>query len=377
VSTAVNAAVASTPGQAPGALRKLATPFVDPAVFDFWARKLNPTWSWARPLARVVERREEAQDTVTLVLRPNAHCGVVQPGQHLNVSAELNGRRTTRSYSITNLPEADGRIAITVKRVEGGALSTHLCRHAQVGDVLELGPAFGDMTWPARPGQYTRRWAFLAAGSGITPLISLTREWAARQLPVELTLIYWVKTRAEACFVQELRDLAAHNAHFRFHLVLTHAADDQGDAPQGLISAEQIQQLLPQLPDTQIYSCGPGGFVEAARQLTGTRAAGFQAEGFTPAPLPESEAETTTVQVQLKRSGRALFVSTGQSLLEALEAQGLNPPSGCRMGICHTCTCTRLSGSTANTQAGTTESEPDGQVRLCISRARTDLELDL
>jgi ferredoxin len=192
-----------------------------------------------------------------------------------------------------------------------------------------------------------------------------------------LTLIYWVKTRAEACFVQELRELAAHNEHFRFHLVLTHEADRQGRELDGLISAEQLEHLLPQLPDTQIYACGPGGFVDTARQLTGTRAAGFKAEGFSPLPLADGEAEATTVQVQLKRSGRALFVSTGQSLLEALEAQGLNPASGCRMGICHTCTCTRLSGSTANTQAGTTESEPDGQVRLCISRARTDLELDL
>jgi ferredoxin-NADP reductase len=374
--SSVVSATAST-GQAPGALRKLATPFVDPAVFDFWAQKLNPTWSWSRPLARVVARREEAQDTVTLVLRPNAHCGPVQPGQHINVSAEIDGRRTTRSYSVTNLPEADGLVAITVKRVEGGALSTQLCRHTQVGDVLELGPAFGDMIWPARPAQYIRRWAFLAAGSGITPLISLTRQWAAQRLPVELTLIYWVKTRAEACFVQELRELAAHNEHFRFHLVLTHEADRQGRELDGLISAEQLEHLLPQLPDTQIYACGPGGFVDTARQLTGTRAAGFKAEGFSPLPLADGEAEATTVQVQLKRSGRALFVSTGQSLLEALEAQGLNPASGCRMGICHTCTCTRLSGSTANTQAGTTESEPDGQVRLCISRARTDLELDL
>ncbi|WP_201748301.1 ferredoxin reductase [Aquabacterium fontiphilum] len=361
----------------PGLWRRLLAPAIEPSVFDFWAGMVNPIWSWSRPLARIVARRVEAADTVTLVLKPNAHVGSFQPGQHVNVSAEVNGRKVTRSYSLTGLPSGRRRrLSITVKRVEGGTLSSHLVQHARVGDVLEIGPAFGDMVLPA---QLAGRWLFLAAGSGITPLMSLTRALAARKMPVELTLIYWAKTRAELCFIDELRALAAREPRFHLHVVLTHETERLADEHEGLISLAQLEALVPSLAEQQVYACGPGGFVEAARQLTQGRVRQFQAEGFTPAALPPETdtAPTRLVNVHLARSGRTVQVSTGTSLLEALEAQGLNPPSGCRMGICHTCVCPRHSGSTLDTQTGETQSEPDMAVRLCVSRARSDLSLEL
>jgi ferredoxin-NADP reductase len=366
------------PAEDAGLLRKWLAPLVEPETFDFWAQRIHPTWSWSRPLARVVERREEAADAVTLVLAANRHCQMPRPGQHLNVSAEVNGRRTTRSYSITNVPGDDRRLAITVKRVEGGTLSTHLVRHARVGDVVTLGAPFGDMTWPLQPAQVAPQWLFLAAGSGITPLVSLVRDWAARRQATPLTLVYWVKTYAEACFVNELRELARQRPQFRFHLVLTHEARQQTGDLEGLVSAEQLQRVAPDLDRSRVYACGPSGFIETARSLCAARAKGFLAEGFTP-PAADSTAPeaTTTVAVTLQRSGRTLQVSTGLSLLEALEAQGLNPPSGCRMGICHTCSCTRLAGATAHMQTGECGDEPASAVRLCVSRAQSDVTLDL
>jgi ferredoxin-NADP reductase len=364
----------AAPGK-PGAVQRALSPLIEPGVFDFWAGHINPAWSWARPLARVVERRVEALDTVTLVLKPNRHCALPQPGQHLNVSAEVNGRRTTRSYSITNVPDRQGRIELTVKRVEGGKLSTHLCRDAQVGGVLELGTPFGDMTLPAQP---QGKWLFLAAGSGITPLMSLTRQLAAQGMPVELSLIYWAKTRAEVCFARELRALAAQQPRFKLQVVLTHEAQHLIDEDQGLISRAQLDRLVADLPERQVYACGPGGFIDAARALAGGTARSFVAEGFTPsAPVVDAQAGATTVRVQLLKSQRSLEVSSGQTLLQALEAQGLNPPSGCRMGICHTCVCTKHEGHTQDINTGEKDTESDTAVRLCVSRACTDISLDI
>lgn len=363
---------------------------VDPATFDFWAQKLNPTWSWSRTLARVVERRDEAQDAVTLVLQPNAHWAGFRPGQHLNVSADIAGRRITRSYSLTDIPRPDGRIAITVKRVEGGRLSTHLCQRTRVGDVLELGQAFGEMTLPARSDALKGRWLFLAAGSGITPLMALTRQLAAQAMPVDLTLIYWAKTRAEFCFAAELRTLARQHPRLRVHFVVTHEAAHAADEHEGFIDHALLSRLCTDAnaatatgqnawADQQVFACGPGGFVDAARALTASTSRSFLAEGFTPtapASLP-GEGEARTVAVTLTRTGRTLQVSSGTSLLEALEAQGLNPPSGCRMGVCNTCACQRHSGTTVDTLRGERSAEPDMAVRLCISRACSDLSLDL
>jgi len=348
---------------------------VSPPLFDFWAGLINPAWSWARPLARVVARRVEAQDAVTLVLRPNRHCGKVEPGRHINVSAEVNGRRTTRSYSITNVPGKNGLIEITVKRMEGGKLSTHLCRDLKVGEVLELGPAFGEMTMPERP---SGKWLFLAAGSGITPLISLTRQLAKRNMPVDLKLVYWAKTRAELCFIPELRQLAARHPGFQLQTVLTHEAEVLADEARGLIHQAQLTELVPDLAERQVFACGPGGFVETARTLAQDTARSFMAEGFTPAaPIQADAGAETTVRVQLRQSGRTLEVPSGASLLVALEQQGLNPAYGCRMGVCHTCVCTKHRGSTQDILTGETHTEPGTQVRLCVSRATSDIELEL
>lgn len=360
---------------APGPLQRLLAPMVEPGVFDFWVQHLNPAWSWSRPLARVVARRVEAADTVTLALRPNRHCASVLPGQHINVSAAVNGRRLTRSYSVSNVPVPGGPIEITVKRVEAGRLSTHLCRDVQVGDVLSLGDAFGEMTLPARP---EGAWLFLAAGSGITPLISLTRWLASRGMPVPLTLVYWARTRADLCFVPELQQLAARHPSFVFQPVLTHEAPHAGEA-EGFISQAQLQAFCPDLGERQVFACGPGGFVEAARTLTTGLVRSFLAEGFTPAApsAPATDAAATPVQVQLTRTGRVLTVSSQTSLLDALEQAGLNPASGCRMGVCHTCVCTKHSGTVQDTLTQDLHTEPDGRVRLCVSRAVSDVALDL
>lgn len=386
----VSASLPAINGLPPSAswLQRVAAPMVDPEVFDFWVRHINPAWSWSRPLATIVERRVEARDTVTLVLKPNRHVGGFQAGQHVNVSAEVNGRRVTRSYSMTNVPAAgrSRRLSITVKRVEGGALSTHLVQQARVGDVLGIGPAFGEMTLPQQP---QGRWLFLAAGSGITPLMGLTRALAAQRMPVDLTLLYWVKTHAELCFLQELRALSARFPRFRLQVIVTHEAPTVPGEAQGLISARQLAELVPDLNEHHVFACGPGGFIETARELCAERSQAFIAEGFTPAaPSGTTTArgngvnasfatEARTVRVTLQRTGRELRLSTGLSLLEALEAEGLNPPSGCRMGVCHTCVCPRVEGTTQDMQSGETQSESDMAVRLCVSRACTDLTLDL
>jgi ferredoxin len=147
----------------------------------------------------------------------------------------------------------------------------------------------------------------------------------------------------------------------------------------GLISTEQLNTLVPDLIERQVHVCGPGGFVATARELIEPVAERFVAEGFTPPPVaaPTEPAEATTVQVHLQRSGRTLAVRTDQTLLQALEAQGLNPPSGCRMGICHTCSCPRVEGRTQDSLTGEHTQEATQPVRLCVSRACTDLTLDL
>jgi ferredoxin-NADP reductase len=355
------------------ALRQMLTPFVDPATFDFWAQKLNPLWSWDRVLARVVELRREAEDAVSLVLQPNRHFSGFLAGQHFQVSAEIQGRRTTRSYSFTHPPAADGRLHITVKQIAGGRLSQHLATQTRVGDVLEIGQAFGSMTLPAPASADL---CFLAAGSGITPLMAHTRAWAQAGASTALSLMYWARTRAQMCFAEELQKLAQQWPQFKLHLMTTHERDGAPCAEHGILSQGLLQQHVPDLHQRQVLACGPGGFVQTARALC-DKAKSFMGEGFTAPTLANDGSGPATVEVTLAQSQRTVAVSTATSLLEALEAAGLNPQHGCRMGVCHTCSCTRTSGTTQNMQNGALETEGGMDVRLCVSRARTPLTLDL
>jgi ferredoxin-NADP reductase len=362
--------------------RRLIRPWIDPEVFDFWASRVRPTWSWDRPLARIAARHVESADAVTLVLAPNRHWTGFRAGQHVNIGAEIDGTRITRSYSPSDASRADGRIAITVKAIEGGRLSRYLCHTAKVGDVLDIGPAFGEMTLPGtRQGDGLP--LFLAAGSGITPLMAMTRELAARGMPVPLTLLYWARTRAELCFVDELRALARQHVDFNVHFILTrdaiNAGNDRDDERSGRIDTALLDALVPGLESRQVYACGPHGFVDSARRLLDGRAAGraasFQAESFTPPPADFED--VGHVQVTLARRGRTLTLPRGQSLLTALESEGLKLASGCRMGLCNTCACGKTSGSTRHLHTGEIASEPALALRLCVNRPASDLVLDL
>lgn len=355
-----------------GFIRQLSQVLAPPQALEYWTRRLQPGGLPGR--ARVVARRRESADAVSLVLRPGRGWGGFRPGQHVNIGAEINGRRITRSYSLTGIPRLDGRVTITVRKTAGGKLSPHLFDHVAVGDLLHIGPAYGEMTLPAA---HDAPWLFLAAGSGITPLIAMTRELAAQAMPVPLALLYWARHRDELCFVEELRALAITHSDFAVHFLLTGEAAAAADEGEGRIDVAQLAALIPDLAQRRVFACGPGAFVAATRTLVAPNARAFECEAFTPPLIVDDSDATGTVQVTLAASQRTLTLPRGGSLLDALEAAGLKPASGCRMGICNSCACGKRSGSTRHLHTGELQHEPVSALRLCVNRAASDLILDL
>lgn len=353
-------------------MRHWLRPFVSPQVFDFWAGRVNTLWTWERPLARVVGREAVSRDAVTLLLKPNRHWSGFTPGQHLNIGVEVDGARLTRSYSLSEPPRADGLLAVTIKRMPGGRVSPILCEQAALGSVVELGPAFGEMTLPASPSGPL---LFLAGGSGITPLRAMLRDLAARGMPVPVTLLYWARQRDELCFVDELRALAASCSNLDVHFILTREAARADDERVGRIRSELLMETVPDIAARQVMACGPGGFVESARALLDGRVAGFRAEAFSLPEVPVGD--EGEVELTLARSGRTLRAPRGKSLLEVLEAEGLRPKSGCRMGICNTCACGKSAGSVRHLPSGALVHENTQALKLCIHSAATDLSIDL
>jgi ferredoxin-NADP reductase len=358
------------PALARPAGRRARAPLVSPALFDFWARRISPTWSWNQPLARVVAREPAASDAISLVLKPNRHFRGFRPGQHVNLGVEVDGRRLVRSYSPSAPAVADGCFRITVKAIEGGKVSRFLHDHATVGDVFTLGEAFGDLALPA-DGAAPR--LLLAAGSGITPMMAIFASLAARPDPAPTTLLYSTRTRDQRCFVDELRAIAAANPALQVRFLLTRDRAAAGDEVEGRLDAGLLAPWLD--ANAHVLACGPTGFVQTASTLLAGRTASCAAESFSP-PVFENN-DTGTVELTLARSGRTLEVPRGQALLDALEAAGLTPAHGCRRGLCNTCACGKPAGSTRHLLTGEVEHEPVSALRLCVSSARSDLVLDL
>ncbi|MBK0014662.1 ferredoxin reductase [Stenotrophomonas sp. S41] len=342
--------------------------WLSPTLFDFWAGQLNPLWTLREPLARLVRREPAGEGAATLVLRCNRHWAGMRAGQHITLGVELEGRVFRRSYSPTALGRRE--LAITVKAVDGGTISQHLVHHARPGDLFRLDAAFGDFHMPAAAPVL-----LLAAGSGITPMRSLLREACQRPLAAPVDLFYWERNAAAFQFRDELLALAAATPNMRVHLLTTR----EGEVPAARIDTHSLAVAGDDTPLAQrhVLACGPDGFVAAARQRLVHQVAGFQAEAFTP-PAPLSDADSAgEIALTLARSGRQLKVARGRSLLESLEAQGIKPKHGCRMGICNSCTCDRVSGTTRHLRTGEMQSETAQPVRICVSAPTTDLTLDL
>ena len=177
--------------------------------------------------------------------------------------------------------------------------------------------------------------------------------------------------------VDELRDLAREHAGFNVRFLLTGEAASATDEGEGRIDAAQLASFVPDLAERRVMACGPNEFVETARVLTASQALAFDSEAFTAPRITDDSDATGHVQVTLARSARVLTVPRGASLLEALEAAGVTPPSGCRMGICNTCACGKRTGTTRHLRTGDVEHEPVTALRLCVNRATSDLILEL
>jgi stearoyl-CoA 9-desaturase NADPH oxidoreductase len=340
---------------------------------EFWLARMDPLRSLGEIRAKVVGVVPEARDVKTFELRPNAHWRGYSAGQHAAVEVEIDGARARRVYSISSAPSAP-RLAITVKRVPGGRVSSWLHDHVRPGHVLGLGPATGRFVLPEPP---PARLLLLSGGSGVTPLMSLLRDLSARGPVPDVAFVHYARRGDGIIFERELRALAARHPELRLFLRLT------GEGGQGRFCEEQLAALVPDFASRSTYLCGPPGLMDQVEAMW--RRAGATGrlvrESFGLAPgarLPSDSASGSgACRVRLARSGRSHIARRGSNLLEALEGAGERPASGCRIGICQTCTCRKREGRVKNLVTGVISSARDEEIQPCISAPYSNVELDL
>lgn len=331
---------------------------------NFWLQKINPLWSINQPLAKIVKKQNVAKDTVSLILQCNRHVIRGVAGQHHPVTVEIAGRHYERTYSLMHV-DAD-HLCLTVKKVEQGLVSSWLVEHSQTGDMLRLGQPYGDMQQHIA----TSHLLLLAAGSGITPMLSLIEALCqSKQLNHHtVQLLYWVKTQPDAAYVEYLQEVSENFPNFSYQIFYTQQQDQR-------LNQSNVDQCTA-LSDTTVYACGPSGFAASAESLF-KDAAVLQTEAFSLSQFAEDATETGFINVTLTQSNKTIAIPKGQSILASLEHQGIKPNHGCRMGICNKCACNKAQGATKNLLNGAANNEPAQLLKICVNSAQSDLVIDL
>jgi ferredoxin-NADP reductase len=337
---------------------------VGPHGVDRYLELIRPEITVREARARVLAVRHQTARSVTLILRPNLAWSGFKAGQFIRVGVEIDGVRRTRTYSpACSERSPDGLLELTVTTHRDGLVSRHLRRHARAGTILHLGEAEGDFVLPQpRP----RRLALISGGSGITPMMSMLRTLIDENHDGELAFVHYARTAADWLYASEVRELAAR----RRQLSVDYVATRQGGAR---LSGRSIEGLMGSLDGAHAAVCGPPSLIEAVRRMWPEPAL-VLSESFTPPTLQSTAATSGTLS--FVRSGGSVPIGNG-TLLEQAEAAGLTPEFGCRMGICHTCTCRKAAGVVRNARTGQISGEEDEDIQLCVSVPSGDVALEI
>lgn len=352
---------------------------VSASAFDDSLALLNPLWTVHRLHARVVHRRAETASATTFELQAGPAFHGLLPGHHVMVGVDINGTRHRRAYSPRAVPGSPGRFAITVQRQPAGLVSNHLHDHVQVGHHLEVGLPGGTFTLPVTTPP---RVLLIGGGSGITPLMAMLQHLHEHAPATRVTLIYFARSRAERIFAAQLEGLARSWPAFRYVPVDSHAntapaGSGQAGSPPVLDDA-LLARTAPDWARTPTWCCGPTPLMATARALwqQAGQAGLLRLEAFA-VTRPDGDPHARHA-VSLRRAAHtARFDAAGHhTLLEAGEQAGLTLKHGCRQGICHECTCRLHRGTVRDLQHDTLLAGEGQTIRLCVSSALTDLELE-
>ncbi|MCR1785819.1 fatty acid desaturase [Nocardioides carbamazepini] len=303
-----------------------------------------------------------------------------EPGQHVTVRTDLGGEGVRRNYSICSAATS-GSLEIAVKHIPEGAFSTFAMDRLRAGDTLELMTPTGSFGTPLDP-LARRNYVAIAAGSGITPILSILRTTLAVETESRFTLVYGNRDDESTMFRDELADLEARYADRLRNLHVRSREPRHPAHLRGRIDRSKLERWLgadfPTSTVDEWFLCGPVAMVSDLRDLLLERGAepdrvhvelfhGYQkarvADGFTSA----------AASVTLRGRQHEVSLEAGDTVLEAALKAGLDAPYACLGGACGTCQAKVLLGSVAMEQnfALSAADLQAGHVLTCQSRPTT------
>ncbi|MCQ8780759.1 hybrid-cluster NAD(P)-dependent oxidoreductase [Mangrovibrevibacter kandeliae] len=336
--------------------------------------------------------REETHDVKTFVFAPrNRRQFEFISGQFLTFEFEISGETIHRCYTISSPPSRPDTVSITVKRVPGGPVSNWLHDEFKPGMMLKATIPMGTFSWS---GMAATKYLFISGGSGITPLMSMTRSSYDLALIADIVFLHAARSPSDIVFRDELDFMARRNRSIRpFHVVERDAPGEPWSGLRGRINLDVLKAVAPDFLEREIFVCGPTPFMDAMRTVL--RGAGFPMtryhqesfnfEDFTEEAqeaIAEAQAEidsaVKTYRVEFAKTKRVVEVPADLTVLEAARRAGMRLPSSCTKGVCGTCKSKLVSGTVDMKHGGGIRQREidNGMTLLCCSKPTSDLVID-
>jgi ring-1,2-phenylacetyl-CoA epoxidase subunit PaaE len=309
----------------------------------------------------VNDLRRETADAVSMTFAiPSELAGDYSflPGQYLTLRMKMDGEEVRRSYSICSGPD-DGELRIAVKKVDGGAFSSWAADELKSGDELDVMTPTGRFGVTHAPDQ-ARLYVGFAAGSGITPILSIIKGVLAREPKSRFFLFYGNRTTEGMLFLEELEEL---KDRFLERLSLFHViSGEEQDVPilHGRLDGDKVRVLLRSLVPAShvdhVFICGPMGMsedIEATCRAIGIADEKIHVERFVSEfggkPRPKAVVAPGTppkavASLIIDGKRREVPVAEGEAILDAALRAGMDLPFACKGGMCSTCRAKLVEG---------------------------------
>lgn len=289
-------------------------------------------------------------------------------GQYLTIKATINGEEVRRAYSICT-GQNDESIGVSIKKVQGGKMSTYLNESVQTGDVLEVMKPEGKFTLITHIDTQRDHY-FFAAGSGITPVMSMIKSMLEDEPKSTAYLLYGSKDEHNIIFRDQLEELSK---RYEGQIVIDHTLSrptkEKSSGLLGILGKKQskwqglkgrinsqkvahfVQNNPPKTDKAEYYICGPGDMIDIVQTTligNGVQKSNIHQEYFSTAKNDDVEVVSATSDAQmtahLKGEAIKLTISKGKTILDTLLDAGHEAPYSCTSGACSTCMAKVLKG---------------------------------
>ncbi|UZO81894.1 ferredoxin--NADP reductase [Aquimarina sp. ERC-38] len=269
------------------------------------------------------------------------------PGQYVTLKTEIKGEAVRRAYSICSSP-LDSQLSVAVKEVENGTFSTYANRELQEGDTLEVHPPEGSFLLETNP-DHQHWYAAFAAGSGITPILSMITSVLTSEPNSSFVLVYGNRNFNETMFANKLLSLVQEYPE-RLHIEFFYSRRQEENAKFGRIERSTINYIIKnRFKDVDFnayYLCGPEAMIDTAKEVlneNGVDTDKVHSELFTSSSEPVSlEADLsgrTTISVLVDDETFDFTMPKDQTILNAALEQDIDAPYSCQGGVCSSCIC--------------------------------------